>query len=69
MKDCIKQLLLFKGISNKKIEADFNGGEVSSDAGLLCYYPRKAIPNERAFVNKREIWIENYINRNQVIGS
>ena len=35
MKDCTKQLLLFKDISNKKIEADFNGGEVSSDAGLL----------------------------------
>jgi hypothetical protein len=35
MKNCTKQLLLFKGISNKKIEADFNGGEVSSDAGLL----------------------------------
>jgi hypothetical protein len=35
MKDCTKQLLLFKGISNKKIEADFDGGEVSSDAGLL----------------------------------
>jgi hypothetical protein len=35
MKDCTKQLLLFKGISNKKIEADFNGGEVSSDAGLF----------------------------------
>ena len=35
MKDCTKQLLLFKGLFNKKIEADFNGGEVSSDAGLL----------------------------------
>jgi hypothetical protein len=35
MKDCTKQLLLFKGLSNKKIEADFNGGEVSSDAGVL----------------------------------
>jgi hypothetical protein len=35
MKDCTKQLLLFKAISNKKIEADFDGGEVSSDAGLL----------------------------------
>jgi len=35
MKDCTKQLLLFKGISGKKIEADFNGGEISSDAGLL----------------------------------
>jgi hypothetical protein len=35
MKDCTTQLLLFKGLSSKKIEADFNGGEVSSDAGLL----------------------------------
>jgi len=35
MKDCTKQLLLFKGISGKKIEADFNGGEITSDAGLL----------------------------------
>ncbi len=30
-----KQLLLFKDISGKKIQADFEGGEVSSDAGLL----------------------------------
>ena len=37
MKDCIKQLFLFKDISNKKIEVDFNGGEVSSDAGLLFF--------------------------------
>jgi hypothetical protein len=35
MKDCTKQLLLFKDISGKKIQADFNGGEISSDAGLL----------------------------------
>lgn len=35
MKNCTKQLLLFKDISNKKIEADFNGGEVSSDGGIL----------------------------------
>jgi hypothetical protein len=35
MKNYTKQLLLFKGLSNKKIEADFNGGEVSSDAGVL----------------------------------
>jgi len=35
MKDFTKQLLIFKGISNKKIEADLNGGEVSSDAGAL----------------------------------
>jgi hypothetical protein len=30
-----KQLLLFKDISGKKIKVDFDGGEVSSDAGLL----------------------------------
>lgn len=30
-----KQLILFKDISGKKVEADFDGGEVSSDAGLL----------------------------------
>ena len=33
-----------------------------------CYYPRKAVPNERAMVGDREIWIENYINRKQEIG-
>lgn len=30
-----KQLILFKEICGKKLEADFEGGEVSSDAGLL----------------------------------
>ncbi|MBD3196650.1 MAG: IS1380 family transposase, partial [Candidatus Lokiarchaeota archaeon] len=35
MKNCTKQLLIFKDISCKKIEADFEGGEVSSDAGVL----------------------------------
>ena len=30
-----KQLILFKDIFGKKVEADFRGGEVSSDAGLL----------------------------------
>ena len=30
-----RQLLLFKDISGKIIQADFDGGEVSSDAGLL----------------------------------
>jgi len=30
-----KQLLLFKDICGKKVEADFQGGEVSSDAGVL----------------------------------
>lgn len=35
MKKFNKQLLLFKDIFGKKVEADFQGGEVSSDAGLL----------------------------------
>jgi len=30
-----KQLMLFKDISGKKVEVDFDGGEVSSDAGVL----------------------------------
>jgi hypothetical protein len=30
-----KQMLLFKDIFHKKVVADFNGGDVSSDAGLL----------------------------------
>jgi len=34
-KQYTKQLLLFKDICGKKIEADFEGGEVSSDAGVL----------------------------------
>lgn len=33
-----------------------------------CYYPRKAVPDERAMVGNREIWIENYINRKQKVG-
>lgn len=33
-----------------------------------CYYPRKAIPDERAVVNGREIVVENYLNRAQEVG-
>jgi len=35
MKQSTKQMLLFKEISGKKVEVDFNGGQVSSDAGWL----------------------------------
>jgi len=35
MNDDNKQGMLFKDISDKKVEADFEGGEISSDAGLL----------------------------------
>lgn len=33
-----------------------------------CYYPRKAVPDEKALVNDRTIIIENYVNRAQVVG-
>lgn len=49
MKDCTKQLLIFKDISNKKIEADFEGGEVSSDAGVLFL---RAVENQIGLVSK-----------------
>jgi hypothetical protein len=35
MRKNTNQMMLFKEISGKNVEADFNGGEVSSDAGLL----------------------------------
>jgi hypothetical protein len=35
MRKNTNQTMLFKEISGKKVEVDFNGGEVSSDAGLL----------------------------------
>lgn len=35
MKQNTKQMIIFKDISGKKVVADFNGGDVSSDAGLL----------------------------------
>jgi len=49
MKDCTKRLLLFKGLSNKKIEADFNGGEVSSDGGLLFL---REVENQIGLISK-----------------
>jgi hypothetical protein len=38
------------------------------DVCMKCYYPRKAIPDERAIVDGREIIVENYINRKQKVG-
>jgi hypothetical protein len=49
MKDCTKQLLIFKDISGKKIEADFKGGEVSSDAGVLFL---REVENRTGLVRK-----------------
>ena len=34
-----------------------------------CYYPRKSEPDEKAKVCDREIWVENYVNRAQEVGS
>jgi hypothetical protein len=35
MKDCNTERLLFEDIQGKKIEADFDGGQVTSDTGVL----------------------------------
>jgi hypothetical protein len=35
MNDCSTERLLFEDIQGKKIEVDFNGGQVTSDAGVL----------------------------------
>ena len=35
MTDCITQLLLFSSLQRKKIQGDFNGGSLTSDAGAL----------------------------------
>lgn len=44
-----KQLMLFKEISGKKVEIDFDGGEVSSDAGILLL---KETESEIGIINK-----------------
>jgi hypothetical protein len=35
MSEYTEQLMLFKDISGKKVEVDFNGGDISSDTGVL----------------------------------
>lgn len=57
-----KKLNHIRGIHNQK--SGFKCVEVCKK----CYYPRKAIPDERAIVGEREITIENYINRKQSVG-
>lgn len=34
-----------------------------------CFYPRATEVNEKAYIDEREILIENYINRKQIIGA
>jgi len=50
LKNCTKQLLIFKDSSCKKIEADLEGGEVSSDAGVLFL---REVENRIGLVSKR----------------
>lgn len=45
-----------------------NGGFMRLKPCRLCFYPRKMQVTETVSVNNREIQIENYINRKQVIG-
>ena len=35
MTEYTNQLMLFKELSDKKVQADFNGGQFASDAGVL----------------------------------
>jgi len=35
MKEYTKQMLLFTDIFGKRVEVDFDGGEMTSDAGIL----------------------------------
>ncbi len=35
MTEYTNQLMLFKELSDKKVQADFNGGQITSDAGVL----------------------------------
>ena len=53
-------------MNDEIFEAGIEGiKELNISVCKFCYYPRKAIPDERAFVGDREIWIENYINSAQ----
>jgi radical SAM protein with 4Fe4S-binding SPASM domain len=45
------------------------GGFMNYEACQQCYYPRKVIQDEKAKVGDREIFIENYVNRSQTIGT
>jgi len=43
-------------------------GYLNIELCKICYYPRSTTREEKAYVNGREIRIENYINRKQTIG-
>lgn len=53
---------------NKVRELHFLGKFKDVDVCRKCYLPRATQDSEHAFVNGREIIIQNYINRTQVIG-
>lgn len=43
MRDCSTERLLFEDIQGKKIEAEFDGGQVTSDAGVLLRLLRRVL--------------------------
>ena len=47
---------------------DSNDGFLKMKICRACCYPRKSILDERAYVNGREICINNYVDRKQNIG-
>jgi radical SAM protein with 4Fe4S-binding SPASM domain len=57
-----EKLNRIRNIHNQK------NGFLSIHVCRLCYYPRKAIPDEVAQVGDRTIYIENYVNREQNVG-
>jgi radical SAM protein with 4Fe4S-binding SPASM domain len=52
----------------RKLHSDPQGFK-HIDSCKECYYPRKAAVNESVQVNGRTILIENYLNRNQTVGT
>jgi len=53
---------------NKIREIHSKGDFQKIDICRKCLLPRKVERNETAIVEDREIWIENYVNRKQIIG-
>jgi hypothetical protein len=35
MTECTTEKLIFEGVGRRRVEADFSGGQVSSDGGVL----------------------------------
>jgi radical SAM protein with 4Fe4S-binding SPASM domain len=70
--DAYKQTIhdIWHGEEMQKVRALHSQKDGFKELGVCrnCYYPRKAIPDETAVVSGRDIVVENYINRAQVVG-